>query len=145
MVYYFSYFFWEQKNHILNNSKGIFGDFMYPNTMESYMRKLQDLMNKFSANLTSVQNGTKNFEDIKPNVQDIRNELARMSNDIDALQPPSNLLTLHSTVKEGCENYLQGVSEFMKFYGDGNDEHFVTGGLKIQKGTELMYKASAMF
>ena len=70
------------------------------------MRELQDLMNRFSANLTSVQNRTKSFEDIKPNVQDIRNELARIGNDIDVLQPPSNLLTLHSTVKEGCENYL---------------------------------------
>jgi hypothetical protein len=28
---------------------------------------------------------------------------------------------------------------------DENDEHFIAGGVNIQKGTELMYKASGMF
>jgi len=118
---------------------------MYPNTMERNMREIQDIMNRFSLSLTSVQNGTKSFDDIKPNVEGIRNDLNWMNNEINSLQPPANLLTLHNTIKEGCETYLQGITEFLKFYDDGHDEHFVIGGLQIQMGTELMYKAADMF
>lgn len=127
-------------NHIKNGDLN-----MYASKMENNMKKLQNIMSQFNGHLISVQNGTRSFEDIKSNVQGIKNELSSMYNDINSLTPPNNLITLHNTVKEGCYTYLEGVNEFMKFYSDGNDEHFVTGGLQIQKGTELMYKAAEMF
>ncbi|GAB4313851.1 MAG: hypothetical protein Kow0019_13320 [Methanobacteriaceae archaeon] len=118
---------------------------MYASNMENNMNNLQNLMKEFSDSLTSVQKGIKSFDDIKQNVENIKNSLTLIKTDINTLKPPSNLLTLHNTVMEGCDLYLQGVNEFMKFYDDGDDEHFVTGGLKIQEGTELMYKAADMF
>lgn len=118
---------------------------MYASNMEDNMNDLQNMMKEFSANLTSVQNGIKSFADIKQNVENIKNNINRIKTNINTLKPPNNLITLHNTVLEGCDLYLQGVSEFMKYYDDGDDEHFVTGGLKIQRGTELMYEAADMF
>jgi len=134
-----------EENNNLNKSQDI-GDLnTYTIVMKGKLSNLQHKMSQFSQNLTSVQNGSRSFEDIKPNIDGIKNELTKLYNDINSLQPPGNLINIHNTVKEGCDIYLQGVTEFMKFYIDGNDEHFVTGGLKIQKGTELMYKAADMF
>lgn len=118
---------------------------MYTNQMELNMQKIQLNMNKFSENLTSVQNGNNSFDDIKHAVEEIKDNLYSIYIEINTLHPPSNLITLHNTVQDGCNSYIVGITEFLKYYNDGNDEHFVTGGLKIQKGTELMYKAADMF
>ncbi len=118
---------------------------MYAADMENNMQKLQYNMNQFSKYLTSVQDGTKSFEDVKEGIEAIKYDLYLINNSIDELQPPNNMVTLHNTVKEGCNAYIDGINEFLKFYLDGNDKHFETGGLKIQKGTELMYKAADMF
>lgn len=118
---------------------------MYADDMENNMQKVQYYMSRFSKSLTSVQNGTNTFEDIKEEVEEIKYQLYLLCNRIDALDPPDNLITLHNTVKEGCNTYIDGVNEFLKYYLDGNDEHFVTGGLKIQKGTQLMHRAADMF
>lgn len=118
---------------------------MYASQMETNMQKIQLNMNKFSENLTSVQNGTSNFDDIKHAVEEVKDNLYSIYIEINTLHPPSNLITLHNTVQDGCNSYILGIIEFLKYYGDGDDEHFITGGRKIQRGTELMYKAADMF
>lgn len=117
----------------------------YSATMERNMEKIQDNMSQFSKNLTLVQNGRKNFPDIRANIENIEREVNQIILDINSIQPPENYKTLHETVNEGSEFYLQGLQEFLKFYTDNNDEHFIEGGLKIKKGTEQMNKASKMF
>jgi hypothetical protein len=36
-------------------------------------------------------------------------------------------------VKQASIYYLQALEDFLEFYNDGNDDHFVTGGLKINE------------
>jgi len=118
---------------------------MYAAERENNKQKLQYNMNQFSEYLTMVKDGSKSFKDVLEELEGIRYQLYLINNSIDELQPPDNLIALHNTVKEACNAYIDGVNEFLKFYRDGNDKHFVDGGLKIQKGTELMNKAADMF
>ena len=49
---------------------------------------------------------------------------------------------VHNTVKQASLYYLQALEDFLEFYVDGNDDHFVTGGLKINEGNQLLYKGA---
>lgn len=45
-------------------------------------------------------------------------------------------------MKQASLYYLQALEDFLEFYNDGNDDHFVTGGLKINEANQLLYKGA---
>ena len=110
--------------------------------MQAYLQQIQYSINKFNGTLLRVKGGSKTFEEVKPEIQNIRNELKRINKDINQIKPPSGLEDVHNTVKQASLCYLQALEDFLEFYKDSNDDHFVTGGLKINEANQLLYKGA---
>ena len=110
--------------------------------MQRYLQKIQYRINKFNGTLLLVKGGSKTFEEVKPDIQKIKDELESVYQEINRTEPPSRLEDVHHTVKQASRYYLQALDDFLIFYEDGNDDHFVTGGLKINEANELLYEGA---
>ncbi len=115
---------------------------MYSEQMQRHLQKIQYSINKFNGTLLLVKGGSKTFQDVKIEIQKIREELKSIYQDIDRTKPPHGLEDVHQTVEKASLYYLQALEDFLEFYVDGNDDHFVTGGLKINEANELLYEGA---
>jgi len=110
--------------------------------MQRHLQKIQYSINKFNGTLLLVKGGSKSFEDVKIDIQKIREELKSIYQDINQTKPPQGLEDVHQTIKKASLYYLQALEDFLEFHVDGNDDHFVTGGLKINEANELLYEGA---
>ena len=110
--------------------------------MQRHLQKIQYSINKFNGTLLLVKGGSKTFQDVKIEIQKIREELKSIYQDINQIRPPHGLENVHQKVKKASLYYLQALDDFLEFYVDGNDDHFVIGGLKINEANELLYEGA---
>lgn len=115
---------------------------MYSDTMQRYLQRIQYNINKFNGTLLLIKGGSQTFEEVKPVIQNIRDDLENVYQEINKINPPSGLENVHHKVKQASKYYLQALEDFLKFYVDANDDHFVTGGLKINEANELLFEGA---
>ncbi|MEN6592440.1 MAG: hypothetical protein ABFC12_04260 [Methanobacterium sp.] len=106
------------------------------------MQKIQYNMNTFNGTLLLVKGGSKTFDNVRGDIEAVRNEFRTIYNTINSINPPRGLEEVHSIVEKASKLYYDSMGEFIKFYADGNDDHFVNSGMMINEANELMYQGA---
>jgi len=116
---------------------------MYTRNMGRYVQRIGYNVNRFRGNLLLLKGG-KNPEELKDEFMDIERSLSEVFRDIEGEVPDKGLEGVHSTILRAAGTYLEAIGEFMRFYDDGDDDHFVYAGLMINEANELLNQAASM-
>ncbi|ADL58698.1 hypothetical protein U2150_04230 [Methanothermobacter wolfeii] len=116
---------------------------MYTESMQRHVQRIGYNVNRFRGNLLLLKGG-KNPEELKEEFMDIERSLSEIFNDIRVEVPDPGLEGAHSTILRAAGIYRDSLREFMRFYDDGDDDHFVHAGLMINEANELLNEAASM-
>ena len=112
--------------------------------MERNVQRIGYAVNRFRGNLLLIRGGT-DPEEIRDEFAEVERILREVYVDIMNETPDPGLEGIHRKILEAAGTYVEAVEEFMKFYDEHDDDHFVYSGLKINEANELLNQAAAMF
>lgn len=116
---------------------------MYTKSMERHVQRIGYNVNRFRGNLLLLKGG-KNPEELKDEFMDIERSLSEIFDEIRFEVPDAGLEGVHSRILRAAGIYRDSLREFLMFYDDGDDEHFVHAGLMINEANELLNEAASM-
>lgn len=96
-------------------------------------------MNRFNGILLLVKGGSKSFDEVKSDINAIKMDFKSISSAIDSINPPLGMVEVHQTVSKAGNYYYDALTDFMEFYVDGNDDHFISSGLLINEANQLLH------
>ncbi|MCQ8905241.1 MAG: hypothetical protein NQU45_05985 [Methanothermobacter sp.] len=117
---------------------------MYSKRMQRHVQRIGYNVNRFQGNLLLLKGG-RDPQELRREFMDIERSLNEVFRDISCEVPDPGLGDIHSLIVKAAGTYLGAIREFMRFYDDWDDDHFVHSGLMINEANELLNRAAAMF
>ena len=117
---------------------------MYPERMRKNLEIMGYAVNRFMENLLLIRGGT-HPKEIRKEFAKVQDILRDVYEAILNEKPYPGLEQIHLKVVEASRLYLEGVEEFMRFYDDHDDDHFIYAGLKIDEAGEIFNEVANMF
>jgi len=117
---------------------------MYSRRMQRHVQRIGYNVNRFRGSLILLRGG-RDPQELRDEFMDIERSLTRVFRDISSEIPDPGLADLHNLIFKAVGTYLEAIREFLRFYDDGDDDHFVHSGLMINEASELINQAAAMF